>query len=57
MEEKIELLGGNLLHFRISYLQYSMVGVEYRAAQLTVFSVQVVMVLLAILILLLSGTM
>ncbi len=34
-----------------------MVGVEYRAAQLTVFSVQVVMVLLAIFILLLSGTM
>ncbi len=56
MKEEIELLG-NLLHFRISCLQYSMVGVEYRAAQLTVFSVQVVMVLLAIFILLLSGTM
>ncbi len=40
-----------------SKLQYSMVGIEYRAAQLSVLSVQVVMVILAMAILLLSGTM
>ncbi len=34
-----------------------MVGVEYRAAQLSVFSLQLVMVIIAIVVLLLSGTM